>query len=706
MSKILIIAEKPSVANKISCALQSSNKSKHQGYFEDEKYIISNCFGHLFELLKPFEIDERYKEWNINNLPMKFSKIPYKAKDDSGIKNQIKTLKELLNRNDVIEVVNACDADREGELIFRDIFNFSKCQKPASRMWIESMADNKVIKETFDSRISQEEYKNLYISAVARRYTDYLIGMNASSAMNIKYNTKVSLGRVQTVTLRIIVDLEKQINDFISKPFWTLVAQTDKFDAKHTEIYENKMDADSLINKIGIGQALVEKMKKFERQEKASKLYNLSDLQIEMNRRYHLSAQTVLNTCQSLYEEFGLITYPRTSENRISTELANKTNIIVDCLPNIFNLQKRTINTNKYTINESCIAKKDIGSHEALTPTTKQVSDELLDSLSDIQLKIYKAIVERFLSNFYPNAIYTVQEIELNRGNEHFKTKIESIKDYGFYNAYLQKPEFEAKEFININEGDYVNINNYILNEGKTTPPSRFTEGSLIKTMTNPTKYVNDAESKKVLKETQGLGTEATRAQILETLKNRKYIEIIKSQIHPTELGIKLIELIPSETMKSIPLTVTMEQNLKEIQLGKLNAHDYLNGVYNFCEDFVTEVKNAKQDTIDTKKGGNNMTEICKCPQCNSPVVETKFGYSCSGYKEGCKVSIFFNAVEKLGKKKINKTEAKELLTKGKTSKKSKGFVSTKTGKEYEAFMNYSYEENEKYPNKINISFE
>lgn len=713
MSKILIIAEKPSVASKIAMALINDiKKARKDGYYEDSNYVISNCIGHLFELKKPQEIDEKYSKWDINNYPIVLDKIPLKIKDDSGIKKQFKILKDLMNRNDISEVVNACDADREGEGIFRDVFYASKCQKTATRMWIESMANSEVIKETFENRLPQTKYTNLYQAQIGRRYADYLIGMNSSGVLAVKSGQVLATGRVITPTLRIIVDLENEINNFISKPYWQIYAVTNKdFEAKYfNEDLENnrfykKDDALNLIEKVGCGKAKIITLENTTRNEKAPKLFNLSDLQIEMNKKYGYSAQEVLDACQSLYEKHGLTTYPRTSENRISPELANQTYKIINNLyDGQFKKQKDTILNNHYKINSSCIATKEIGSHEALTPTTKNVTESVIDNLNECELNTYKTIVERFLINFYPNAVYSVQKITLERNGELFKNTIESIKEKGFYEGFINIPNLKTNKFIDIKQNEYIDIIDFKLNEGKTEPPSRFSEGTLIKMMANPIKYVEDKESKDILKEVQGIGTEATRATILESLKKRKYIEVKKSTIYPTELGKHLIEIIPSDKLKSIPLTVEMEKDLKLIQTGKEKKEDYLIKVNNFIKDFVNDVRNSNITSV-KNESKPQLEPICRCPNCNNFIVEGKIAFGCSNYKNGCKVAIYYNALEKLGKKTISKTLAIQLLTKGKTTSKVKGFKS-KSGKEYEAYVTYKYQPNEKFPNVINIEFD
>ena len=706
-NKILIIAEKPSVASKISLALQSNNKKRFNGYTEDEKYIVSNCFGHLFEQILPKEIDSKYENWDLNNLPFKFESISLNAKKDC--KDQVKVLKELFKRNDIVEVVNACDADREGESIFREVYEAFKSKIKASRMWIESMADNITIKNTFNNRKELKLYNNLYNSAKGRSFDDYHLGLNSTMAISSKNKKLLTLGRVQTPTLNLVVELEKEILNFKSKPFWTINADTDKnFNAKYfnEDLPNNQFfdinDAKKIIATTGIGKAKITKSNITTRNEKAPKLFNLSDLQVEMNRKYKFSAQTVLDSCQRLYEEYGLTTYPRTDENHISEELASNLDDVINALPNIFEKQKNTIQKNNYKINQSCIAKKDIGAHEALTPTTKK-AEATIFKLSDVDLKIYKAIVERFLINFYPNAIFNVQEIELERNGSTFKTKFESINNKGFYNGLLENRDFNNQEFADVKTGDFINITKLNLEEGKTNPPSRFTEGTLIKTMANPSKYVKDAHDKEVLKETKGLGTEATRAGIIESLKKRNYIKVEKGTIYPTEVGISLIEIVP-ETIKSIPLTVMMEDALNLISLGKLSLEEHKKETYLLCDKLIGEIKNTNKKIINEENNMDNKQGICKCPNCGGQIVENKFGYGCSDWKN-CKVLISYDAFKRFGVKKVSKTIAKQLLTEGKTKQVQKCF-STSKNKEYEAYLTYEFNEGEKYPNATGITFE
>lgn len=708
MSKILIIAEKPSVASKISQALQTGNKIKKEGYVEDDKYIVSHCFGHLFEQVKPKEMDEKYAVWKLENLPFKFDEVKKTVKKDC--EKQVKVLETLFKRKDIEEIVDACDADREGEAIYREVYEYTNCRTSASRMWIESMADNQVIRETFFHRKKQNLYNNLYDSAKGRGFSDYHVCLNATMAQSAKQGKTLPLGRVQTPTLNMIVELEKEIKNFTSKPFWTINADTDKkFNAKYFDEdlpnnqFFDKKEAEKVIATTGIGKAKVTKSTITKRKEKTPKLFNLSDLQVEMNRKYKFSAQTVLDSCQRLYEDYGLTTYPRTDENHISEELAENLDNIIRALPNMFENQVDTILENDYKINQSCIAKKGIGAHEALTPTTKK-ADSVISKLNDVDLKVYKAIVERFLINFYPDAIFNVQEIEFERNDSKFKAKFESVDDNGFYDGLIEKKNLNNQNFVDVKTGDYLNITKLNLEEGKTNPPSRFNEGTLIKTMTNPSKYVKDAHDKEVLKETKGIGTEATRAGIIESLKKNNYITIEKGTIYPTEISMNLMDEVP-EILKSIPLTVQMEDSLYAISVGKKPLAEYKEEVYKLCDKIVEEIKNSK--IVDIKEVNKKMADkevICECPHCKGNIVENKFGYGCSDWKN-CKVQIGYEAYKRFGVKKVSKAVAKQLLTNGKTTKTQKCYSSAKQ-KEYDAYLTYEFKEGEQYPNVTGITFD
>ena len=721
--KTLIIAEKPSVARKITDAL-CSHVQKFEGYVEDENYVITQCAGHLLQNVMPEEVDEKYKKWSLDNLPFFFDQIPLSPLSET--RKQLSVVVKCLKRTDIDEVVNACDPDREGELIFRNVYYYSKTKiSNMSRMWIETVASKEALRESFKSRKKGSLYDNLYQAALARNYADYFIGLNSTEGMTVKFGkgTLLSVGRIQTPTLKLIVDLENQIKNFKSAPFYKIVAHTkENIDGLYynKELQDNRFDkledCKEEISRIGLGEAIVKDVTITKKEDLPRLLYNLSDLQVDMNKRYKYSAQDVLNACQSLYEKHGLTTYPRTNENKISPELASKSRQIVDGLPSMFSRQKETITTKDYCLDGRVIAKKDdIGAHEALTPVVETISDDKIDALSQIELNVYKAIVERFLAAFYPNAVIERQEIVFERNNAIFKNKIENLVFAGHYEAYSNFKPKDLNEYVKVKKGDSLDIVELETVEGATQAPSRFTEGTLLKVMINPSKYVQDSSDKKILEATEGLGTEATRASIIEELKRKEYIAMNKSQIYPTEKGIKLIELIPSEKIKSVTLTAYFERKLSLIAKGEYNKEDFMKEIFDTEEDFMDVLK-AAEDT-DVKFSNNNESngdskgnykgfekkKICKCPNCKNDIIETKLGYCCSDYKN-CKVNIYFTSLKNFNCPKINQTMAKELLTKGITSKKYKLHSNTKN-KDFEAYLTYKFEPEKQYPNNVFFTF-
>lgn len=704
MSKILIIGEKPSIARKIVEGLSiKEHFERTNGYYESKSYIVSSCVGHLLKQQMPGEINEKYKKWCFENLPFNFEHIPLSVTEST--KDQFRIIKNLF-KEDISEICNACDADREGELIFRNLIEFlnPKC-KNLTRMWIESVATPEIMLKQFEERKSEKEYEGLYNSAKARAYADYLLGLNSTQAMSVKYNKKLSIGRVITPTLRIVVDLEKAIQNFKSTPFFKVSCDTDKIkglsyksDILEDNRFKTKEEALSLTKKLGLGEATVTLFEKKEEKESCPALFSLSDLQIECSKKYKYGAQEVLDACQSLYETHGLTTYPRTSENHISKEMAVECPNIVEYLSEVFEDFTSDIKKNNYKINSSCVAKKDVASHEALTPTLKKVTKEMYNKLNIVEKNVYNEIVWRFLANFYPKASYSVININIERKGELFTKKNKALKVPGFYEVYGVKPSEEA--CYDIKEGDKLDIIAYNILEGKTEPPKRLTEGALIKIMQAPMKYVTKKEDKDILADAGGLGTEATRASIIENMKQYGFIELKRSTIYATETGMTLIDLIPSEIIKSVPLTASFEAKLKLIKDGEYTKEQFLKEIMDNVEEFVEDVKKSENGVGFSQVRDD---EICKCPNCGSSIVKGKYGYNCSNWKN-CKVNIYFNAVERLGGKDITKTQAKELLTLGQT-KKEVTLHSKKTDKDYQAYLTYDFNIKDEYPNKIGLKF-
>ncbi len=717
MNNILIIAEKPDVARKIADSLNGKTARK-QGFIEcitnDTNYTISYCFGHLVTLMLPKEISDKYKYWNYNTALFDYNNIPLKY-NDSAI-NQAKIVCELLIDEKYNEIINACDADREGELIFRNIYSFSKTTNSnVSRLWLKAMT-NKAIQDSIDNRKSSSLYDNIAKSAKLRSYVDYHIGLGATMAMTHATNTLTTIGRVQTPTLRMIVDRHIEILNFVPEEYYKLFAlcndkkikgsyyiQTDNNETSEDYKLRSKDEVDNIVNQTGVGNAKVISLIEKNEVKKCNKLYSLSSLQVDMNVRFGYTAQQVLDIAQSLYEKHGLTTYPRTDENTISEDFAKSIYHLIPKLGIHQNFTKQIID-NKWTINSDVVSSKNqIGAHEAITPTLDASDMDKLKRLSTDEKKVFNAILIRFLQNYFPNAIFATQKIIFERNNHKFFTKFEKLVQLGF--KELDSKDVAVGENIDIKEGDEIFINDFEINEEKTKAPKRFTEATLIKAMKNPSKYLDDKADESIIKEVEGLGTEATRAGIIENLKKQVYLEMDKKYFKPTSKALKLIEDIPSDIIKSVQLTADIEKKLKLVSKGELDANSVLFDTKDLMKQFIIEMKGSKiKKYIESKEEVIPENFLCKCPICDKYVLENDNGYFCIDSRN-CKLGIFKNNLEsKFKYKKINKTQAKELFSKGITKKLVK--LTNKSNKEFEAYLTYEYNKENQYRNNVYIKFQ
>ena len=721
----LIIAEKPDMMRKIATALMGNKytgekvtigKITMNLALHNNDIVVCCCSGHLYRYLMPKEIDEEYAKWSLNHLPLQLDTIPMVPTDEQFPKACLRMIKSYLDNPAINEVICACDADREGESIAREvIYGIKETSQKASklfnsrtysRMWYNEVTDEP-LREAFKNRRPLEDYDNIYYSAKARQLGDYLVGINGTEAVTVKFGSFLNIGRVVTATLNMIVTLEDEIKNFKSKDFYKIIAHTDKdFDATYlipndneNRFYDKKM-AENTIKKIGLGKAIVTKCEAKETKTNAPKLYSMTKLQADMNRKYGLTAHETLDIAQSLYEK-GFTTYPRTEEECISESFAEKICDNLDGFP-IFDDIVEIIKDNNYTLSSNVISKNqsEAGAHEAITPSTATINPSKFNTLTDVEKNVYKAILERFLENFFPPAVYDNLKVELDKDGYCFGTSFKALKSQGWMQVISS--DMNNENIISLKKGDIVNIDELELVESKTVPPSRFTEASLIETMKNPTAYVVDKSDKDIIKEVNGIGTGATRDAIIESLKKTQYVKLDKKAIVPTEKGMTLIHNLPSDELKSVKLTADFEQKLKLIYQGKYDWNVFLKEIQKFVDQFIEKIKGCDSVKIENT---NEREVLCTCPNCGSQIIENKLGYGCSNYKQ-CKVQIFSNALEKRFKKKtITKKQAIEMFTKGITSKKASGLVS-KSGKEFEAYITYHFNKDAQYPNEINISFD
>lgn len=667
--KTLVIAEKPSVAREIAKVLNCSNKK--DGYLVGKDYIVTWAIGHLVTLAMPEDYNEELKNWKMEDLPI----IPeeMKLKPAKSTKKQYSIVKRLLNSKDINEIVNACDAGREGELIFRYLYQLSSCTKPVKRLWISSLT-NQAIKEGFSKLKNGQDYDNLYHAARCRSEADWLVGLNATRAFTVKYGTMLSVGRVQTPTLAIMVNREKEIQNFSSRNFWEIEAHFGSFTGlwqnPETETGElrtfDKAQAENVKNKVERKTGIVTDVKQDEKRELPPLLYDLTELQRDGNKVYGFSAQKILKLAQGLYET-KLITYPRTDSRYLSSD--------IELEPVLKNLRGFTafkeyvdkLDTANLYITKRIVNNEKISDHHAIIPTIVRP-----DKLSEEQNKIYDLVARRFIAVFYLEHKYMTTVVTSEVEEEKFITKGKTILQKGWKELYPSKKK-EEQELPVINKGDSIIAQDVKISQKKTQPPKRYTESSLLSAMEGAGRFIDDEELKEQLKE-KGLGTPATRAAIIEKLLKVGYIERQKKTLLPTKKGVVLVEIVP-EKLKSPVLTGTWEKKLNDIRYGRLDAQIYMAEIREYTKEVVQAEKGNKANS----SIGQGQEPIGKCPVCGAEVIKNKAGYGCSSWREtGC--SFFLG---KIAGKRLTVKQAKELLEKNETGP-IKGFVSKK-GKKFEA---------------------
>ncbi len=653
MSKILVVAEKPSVAKDIARVLNCNKKG--DGCLIGQDYIVSWAIGHLIELCEPEDYDEKYKKWRLENLPI----IPeeMKLKPIKNTFSQFKILKTLMNSKDISYIICATDSGREGELIFRYIYKQTNCKKSFQRLWISSMTDE-AIKNGFANLKDSKHYDNLYLSAKCRSEADWLVGINASRAYSLRYNALLSIGRVQTPTLAILVQRQKEINSFIPKDYWEVQAFFEKYnglwidsekkDTKIFEIEKAKAISKKVINKKGI----ITSIENEEKKQLPPLLYDLTELQRDGNKKFGFSAQKTLDIAQSLYEKRKLITYPRTDSRYLSNDMTSKVNLILkkiniepykQYLDYVFKLEKLPFT--KRIIDDSKVT-----DHHAIIPTDVNPK---LDLLTADELKVYDLIVKRLICVFYNSYIYMITKVITEVEKENFISKGTTIKQYGWMELYKSdenqnKKDKDKKEEVlpPLNKSEQYTVLKSKVNAKKTLPPKTYTEATLLSAMENAGRFIEDESLKEQLKDS-GLGTPATRAAIIERLLKVGYVERKAKSIIPTEKGMKLVEIVPNE-LKSPETTGKWEKGLFSIAKGKMMPERFMQSIIRYV-NFLINQSDINKDIVfseDTQKF-NNKYSLGKCPLCNQgSILENSKSFYCTRWKVGCKFSIWKSSLE------------------------------------------------------------
>lgn len=625
MSKILVLAEKPSVGRDLARILHCSKKGN--GYLEGEKYIVTWALGHLVTLADPEEYEDRYKAWRIEDLPMLPEHLKLVVIRQSS--KQFHVVKEQLNRKDVGEIVIATDAGREGELVGRWILEKAHVRKPIKRLWISSVTD-KAIQEGFKNLKEGKAYENLYASAVARAEADWIVGINATRALTCRYNAQLSCGRVQTPTLAIIARREEEIKNFIPKSFYGITAATKELkltwqDARTKDIKTfDKERCDQILRSLQNQDGKVMDIDKVYKKSYAPQLYDLTELQRDANRIFNYSAKETLSIMQSLYERHKVLTYPRTDSRYISTDMVETLKDRVKaCGVGPYAGSAGKILRSPIRESKAFVDNSKVSDHHAIIPTEQSV---FLGDLNDRERKIYDLVVKRFLAVLYPPFEYEQTIIKAQVGNELFVAKGKMVISPGWKEVYSgQYDEEEDQDHLSdqtlprVNKGDSLKIVSIGQTKGETKPPAPFNEGTLLSAMENPAKYMANEDKGliKTIGETGGLGTVATRADIIEKLFNSFLIEKKGKDIFITSKGRQLLELVP-EDLKSPALTAQWEQKLGAIAKGALNKNVFIQEMRGYAKSVVNEIKNSEE----TFKH-DNLTRN-RCPECGKYMLEVK----------------------------------------------------------------------------------
>jgi DNA topoisomerase-3 len=720
--KTLIIAEKPDMGRNIAAAIDPKAKN-HRSYIEGEQYIITWAIGHLIGLAEPDAYDDRYKKWNINDLPIiptQFKLVPNKKTID-----QLKVIGDLAKRSNLL--VNSCDAGREGQYIFSLIQRHLGLSQPVKRLWISDLTPE-TIRKGFAELKEGAEYENLTRAATARSEADWLIGMNGSRAFTTKHNVLLSVGRVQTPVLALIYDRQKQIEAFSSLKFFELEGHFSQNEMSYRGMWQaermtDQAKVEAVAAKVKGKQGRIASYEVKETKEYPFKLYDLTLLQREANGKYAFSAKKTLDTAQALYEKHKVISYPRTNSNYVTEQNIPEMHKTLNAL------QGTTYDELVKGANRSLVHKGNkficnpakVEDHHAILPTNRKAN-----GLSPDEQKLYDLIVRRFLSQFYPPAEYKVHTVLTEVENEMFKTTVKELLSLGWKVIYAdqkkekakstakgkdkedaEEEEIEVNEPFSISAEEGIACTDAVVKEKDTQPPKHYTEGTLLKAMESAGKQIEDEDVRDAMKDS-GLGTPATRAATIERLKNVGYIDMLGKKIQVTQKGRTAIELIRGagiDLLTSPEMTGLWERRLNEISRGTASDGQFMENVKKFATMIVDKVRvqsRAAKTSFESEApasgrgaagksaaaprsratkakaagtataqksaaSSSTPTVITTCPRagCGGSIFMGRKGYGCSHYKEGCKFVIW---KESFGRS-LTDSQVKALVEKGKTTK-------------------------------------
>ncbi len=623
MAKTLVLTEKPSVGRDIAKVLNCNQKG--DGCISGDRHIVTWALGHLVTLAEPEAYNVKYKSWTMDDLPMLPDRMKLVVMNETS--KQFKIVQALMKRGDISDLVIATDSGREGELVARWIMQKAGWNKPAKRLWISSQTD-KAIKEGFASLRPAADYDNLYKSAQARAEADWLVGLNVTRALTCKYNAQLSAGRVQTPTLALLVEREQEIKNFVPKDYWTVQINAGGFtatwrDAKGQSKIFDKEKAEAIVAAISGCEGVLKTVTREYKHQAPPAAYDLTELQRDANKKYAYTAKQTLSFMQRLYETHKALTYPRTDSRYITDDVAAT---LLDRLRSIAIgnykelaqelIRKRPIST-KYIVNNAKVT-----DHHAIIPTDGQIN---LTQLSPEERNIFDLVVRRFIAVLSAAFEYEETKIGITVNKQEFFAKGKIVKNPGWKAAYgnliasddENDDEEREQSLPPVRQGDRMKIVSVQAKGGKTKPPARYNEATLLTAMENPARHMENKELREVLETTSGLGTPATRADIIEKLFSSFYAERRGKEIVPTSKGIQLIGIVPAE-LRSAELTARWEQNLALISKGKARDQVFINDMRKHAAKLVSTVKASELKFVH-----DNITRE-KCPDCGNFLLDVK----------------------------------------------------------------------------------
>jgi DNA topoisomerase-3 len=687
MGKTLIIAEKPSVGRDLVRALPGTF-AKHEGYLESDEHVVTWAVGHLVQLAEPDEYDPKYKKWRMADLPIIPDHFKLVVRDERSRK-QMTVISKMLRRDDVSEVINACDAGREGELIFAWTFEKAGSKKPVQRLWLSSMTLS-ATKEAFSRLRPGSEMALLEQAARSRSEADWIVGMNATRAATIRlrssFDGAVSLGRVQTPTLAIVARREEEIRAFKPEPYWLVDALFEPVAGESGRQYNGRFhagtqprlataaEADAIVEAVRGRQGEITKLEKTTRREKAPLLYDLTSLQRDANTRFGFSARRTLAAAQRLYEEHKALTYPRTSSRFLSSDMAAEikpTAALVGSVREYAAAAKYVTDLDVLPL-ARVINDAKVTDHHAIIPTR---SEHRIDKMSDDDKRVYDMVVRRFLAAFHPDAVFENTRLETTVGEHIFRTSGRVLMESGWRSAYgeggLDDRTAEAdddaggsQQLPKLAKGETVDTREVAAEEKVTQPPRRYSDASLLGAMETAGKLVDDDDMREAMKDS-GIGTPATRAAIIERLIDVLYIERDGRALVCTEKGLSVIRLLGDHALTSPSMTGNWEHRLTRIEHGEELRETFMHDIALFADETVTEL-DAKLKEVRIPR-----TNLGPCPVCGHDIVENRKGFSCWGREDpGCGFVIWKSKAGKM----LPAAVARELIAKARTEKPVTGF--------------------------------